>query len=344
MTTPVWIGLGSNLGDRKATLDAAIAALTDEPEVVVEAVSSYHETKPVGGPIGQGAFLNAASRLRTTLGPFELLAVTQRIENQLGRVRSIRWGERTLDVDLLIFGAKFLDTKELKLPHPRLPFRRFVLGPLAEIAPSIVDTTSRRTIADLLARLDVIPGRIAIHGPAGPSKSSLFDRLVETLPAAGVRVDRLDTETAAVVDDPKFVIDQLRCKLDVLSGELWRGPRSRNRWVVADYCMAFDLLRPGSIPGIFSSNRGGTRDLIREWKHLREAARRALSPIVTVVLPGTTEVRRTPGLANFPILWPDAVDIDAIVEEVLATCRAIEDGWPAAERPIEPVHRERKGE
>ncbi len=84
MTTPVWIGLGSNLGDRKATLDAAVAALAEALGVVVRAVSSYHETAPVGGPPGQGSFLNAAARLDTTLDPHQLLAVTQAVENRLG--------------------------------------------------------------------------------------------------------------------------------------------------------------------------------------------------------------------------------------------------------------------
>src|SRR5436305_11685098 len=104
MATPAWIGLGSNLGDRKGILDAAVAALADAPGVAVKAVSSYHETSPVGGPAGQGAFLNAAAWLETSLDPHQLLAVLQEIEHRAGRVRKARWGERTLDLDLLIYG------------------------------------------------------------------------------------------------------------------------------------------------------------------------------------------------------------------------------------------------
>ena len=124
---------------------------------VVRKVSSFHETEPVGGPPGQGKYLNAAAVLETTLDPLELLQVLQEIEAQFGRVRTVRWGERTLDLDLLLFDDRIIDTPELTIPHPRLRVRRFVLEPLAEIAPEAVDPVTKRTIADLLADLDQGP-------------------------------------------------------------------------------------------------------------------------------------------------------------------------------------------
>src|SRR5690349_14455782 len=99
MDTLALIGLGSNLGDRKANLDAAVAELGRSPGIEVRAVSSYHETPPVGGPDGQGAFLNAALLLDTSLGPEALLARLHEVERGAGRVREVRWSARTLDLD-----------------------------------------------------------------------------------------------------------------------------------------------------------------------------------------------------------------------------------------------------
>jgi 2-amino-4-hydroxy-6-hydroxymethyldihydropteridine diphosphokinase len=143
--------MGSNLGNRKAQLDAAVAALAEAPGIVLQAVSRYHETAPVGGPGGQGDYLNAAAAVETTLEPLELLHVLQEIEHRAGRVRTVRWGPRTLDLDLLLFGDRVIATAELQVPHPRMAERLFVLAPLAEIAPAAVDPVTGRTIAELLA-------------------------------------------------------------------------------------------------------------------------------------------------------------------------------------------------
>jgi len=153
MSSRAWISLGSNLGDRRGTLEGAIRALGEVPAVIVQRVSSFLETEPVGGPTGQGMYLNAAAALETTLDPFELLRVLQRIEAHFGRVRTIRWGARSLDLDLLLFEDSIIDTPELSVPHPRLASRRFVLEPLAEIAPFAVEPMSKRTIAELLLDL-----------------------------------------------------------------------------------------------------------------------------------------------------------------------------------------------
>ena len=155
--SPALIGLGSNLGDRRAALEGAIAALAETPGILVRKVSTFHETEPVGGPSGQGRYLNAAAVLETSLDPFALLKVLQAIEARFGRVRTVRWGERTLDLDLLLFGDRIIDTPELVVPHPRYAARRFVLEPLVEIAPEAADPVRKRTIRELLADLDREP-------------------------------------------------------------------------------------------------------------------------------------------------------------------------------------------
>jgi 2-amino-4-hydroxy-6-hydroxymethyldihydropteridine diphosphokinase len=166
------IGLGSNLGDRRAALEGAMAALGSTPEVVVRHVSSFHETEPVGGPPGQGRYLNAAAALETTLDPFALLHLLQAIEAQFGRVRTVRHGERTLDLDLLLFDDLIINTPELTVPHPEFAARRFVLAPLAEIAPNAVDPISKRMIAELLASLVVGHQENPRQTPPGDHESS----------------------------------------------------------------------------------------------------------------------------------------------------------------------------
>ncbi|MFZ4516715.1 MAG: 2-amino-4-hydroxy-6-hydroxymethyldihydropteridine diphosphokinase [Acidimicrobiia bacterium] len=124
------IALGSNLGDRAGYLRSAVDALPG-----VTARSDVFETEPVGGPEGQDAFLNMVVECRTTLDPYALLRVCQRIEYQAQRQRVVHWGPRTLDVDLLFYENITIDDPELIIPHPRIAARRFVLEPLSQIAP-----------------------------------------------------------------------------------------------------------------------------------------------------------------------------------------------------------------
>ena len=127
-----FLSLGSNLGDRRAYLKAAVDSLPD-----VVAVSPLYETDPVGGP-EQGAYLNLVVELATSLSPDQLLGICHRIETASDRVRDVRWGARTLDIDILWMQGIVQDSERLTSPHPRWKERRFVLAPLRDLAPDLV--------------------------------------------------------------------------------------------------------------------------------------------------------------------------------------------------------------
>jgi 2-amino-4-hydroxy-6-hydroxymethyldihydropteridine diphosphokinase len=147
-----YVALGSNLGDRGAHLAAALAALRADPRIRVEAVSAVYETDPVGPP-PQGPYLNAVARLRTRLAPRALLARLLEIEAARGRRRGERWSARSLDLDLLFYGACTIQEPGLRVPHPRLHERAFVLEPLCELAPGLVHPELGRSIEELAARV-----------------------------------------------------------------------------------------------------------------------------------------------------------------------------------------------
>lgn len=130
----VFLGLGSNLGDRLTNLQAAVDALQVEPGLRVIASSRVWETVPVGGP-PQPDYLNAVLRVETDLSARDLLDVARRVEARLGRVRKERWGARTLDVDILLYDEEQIDEPDLVVPHPRMWERPFVLLPLLELEP-----------------------------------------------------------------------------------------------------------------------------------------------------------------------------------------------------------------
>jgi 2-amino-4-hydroxy-6-hydroxymethyldihydropteridine diphosphokinase len=150
--TTAYVGLGANLGDRELTLRRALELLGEHVEL--KAVSTFRETEPVGY-VDQPTFLNGAARVETELGPRELLGVLLAVEGDLGRVREDgpRFGPRTIDLDLLLYGDATIDEPGLKVPHPRLHERRFVLEPLAELDPGLV-VPGRGPLSALLAELD----------------------------------------------------------------------------------------------------------------------------------------------------------------------------------------------
>jgi 2-amino-4-hydroxy-6-hydroxymethyldihydropteridine diphosphokinase len=147
-----FLGLGSNMGDRRRYLREAVESFSG-----VVAVSQVYETEPVGGPGGQPPYLNCVVELSTTLTPRQLLGICHRLESAAGRVRGERWGPRTLDVDVLLVGDLTVNEPDLVIPHQRMWERRFVLVPLAELAPELVPER-------VLAQAD---GRVAAVGPLG---------------------------------------------------------------------------------------------------------------------------------------------------------------------------------
>ena len=151
--TPAYVGLGANLGDRERTLRAAVDALDCEPGVEVVAVSTLRETEPVG--VGeQPPYLNGVAALETTLAARELLELLLAVEQRFGRVRVPgEHGPRTLDLDLLLYGDGLIEERGLTVPHPRLHERRFVLEPLAELAPGLV-VPGRGDVESLLCGVD----------------------------------------------------------------------------------------------------------------------------------------------------------------------------------------------
>lgn len=152
MTLPelVYLSLGSNLGDRAANLHAAIARLANAG--TLKAASRLYETEPVDFR-DQPVFLNCVIALETGRTPLDLLALALKIEQGMGRQRARNKGPRIIDIDILLFGDRMIDEPGLKVPHPAMHERRFVLAPLAEIAPAVIHPTIKKTVRELLGAL-----------------------------------------------------------------------------------------------------------------------------------------------------------------------------------------------
>lgn len=147
-----FIGLGSNLGDREQHLRQALEQIEQLPESTIVRASSLYDTEPVGAP-GQPHFLNAVVWIETRMPPRQLLWNLLRIEKRLGRVRTQRWGPRTIDLDLLMVGDMVIDEPELTLPHPRMTERSFVMVPLVELDPLAIHPVTGQTLLSILQRL-----------------------------------------------------------------------------------------------------------------------------------------------------------------------------------------------
>ncbi|MBI9017464.1 MAG: 2-amino-4-hydroxy-6-hydroxymethyldihydropteridine diphosphokinase [Phycisphaerae bacterium] len=152
-TAIVYIGIGSNIGDRAAYINKALAILEATPGIILLKMSELFETIPVGGPENQSNFLNGAVMIKCQLPPTTLLELLLNIENKLGRKRQDHWGSRTIDLDILLFNDHIIDLPNLKVPHPLMNQRLFVIEPLAQIAPDAIHPESNKTISQILQDL-----------------------------------------------------------------------------------------------------------------------------------------------------------------------------------------------
>jgi 2-amino-4-hydroxy-6-hydroxymethyldihydropteridine diphosphokinase len=179
------IGLGSNLGDRGQHLRQACDALAALPDSQLVSRSRWHASTPVGGPAGQGGFLNAAALLSTSLSPTRLLAELQRIEAEAGRTAGECWAARPLDLDLVLYEGVCSTARELTLPHPRMTYRRFVLEPAVEIAPWLLHAESGWTVQRLLRHLNVGADVAAVIADSSRQTIELVDQLSMRLARSG---------------------------------------------------------------------------------------------------------------------------------------------------------------
>jgi len=185
------IGLGANLGDRLATLEAALEQIRQTSGIELFRVSPWLETEPAGGPPNQTPFLNGVAWLKTQLSPQELLTRLHAIEQELGRERLEPWGPRTLDLDLLLYDELVQNTAELQIPHRWLPFRSFVLDPAVVIAPDWIHPILQKNIYDLRVQLRSIPYWFVIDGASAELRQSLARDLAERF--AGFQIAPLES-------------------------------------------------------------------------------------------------------------------------------------------------------
>jgi len=256
------IGLGANLGDRQETLRRAVELLARQRSIRVLQVSRWHETRPACPPRGgaeQPAYLNGAATIETTLAPRAVLTVLHDVETQLGRRREHRWEPRPIDLDLLLYEDHVEQSAPLVVPHPRMAWRRFVLEPAAQIAPSMVHPVIGWSIARLLGHLNTTPPYVAVTGTAGAENACFVRRIAEArtvdvlVDARGFPADSSGRELAAA-------LECLRRRARALSAG---DPRWSRRWTVSDFW--FDESRAWALSGPATSRPSC---ILRLWRRL----------------------------------------------------------------------------
>ncbi|MFK7769718.1 MAG: 2-amino-4-hydroxy-6-hydroxymethyldihydropteridine diphosphokinase [Mariniblastus sp.] len=182
------IAFGSNLGDGGQIFKQTIQLLNANQSINVVSKSELQTTRPVGGPAGQDAYLNAAIRIEASCSPSELHSQLVEIESELGRIRHERWGARRVDLDLLLYGQESILTDRLIVPHPRMSFRRFVLDPAHEIAGDMIHPVSGQSIRELVSHLDQAERLVLLVSSNANSQipESLAKRLIAALSEAKV--------------------------------------------------------------------------------------------------------------------------------------------------------------
>ena len=227
------IGCGSNLGRRREQLDRALELLRFMPGVTFLAASRYRETRPIGGPSGQEAFLNGACLIETDLSPRAVLDMLSAVENTLHRERHERWAARTVDLDLLLYGDLVVETDGLTVPHPRMATRRFVLEPSAEIAADLAYPPAGCTVGELLDNISVSHPLVSVVGVPGSGAPEIAAAVADAVMG---RVIHAPTCLPIPTGDPAGAGDRWRTTLSA-----WTKPLVREAWdddphpAIADY-------------------------------------------------------------------------------------------------------------
>ena len=342
------------MGDRAAHLDRAVDALADRVGSTLRAVSSYRETPPAGGPAGQGPYLNAVALVETDDDPRDLLHALQAIEQDAGRVRSERWGERTLDLDILLFGDQVGRSGELTVPHPRLVVRRFVLAPAAEIVPEMVDPLTGRSIADLLRNLDRRPSLVAVVGFSDEHRARLVERVADGL--GGATILPSVPRQVPIRSEPRAVdVRRLEAQLDRVAADWdadrWASDPTSDRWLVADswfgqpyrwaggalgpslwrkFRIRFEKRYAGLLRPTFLVARGSSDSI-----ELGEGRSRRVFDVASLMqsMYDRHKIREVPSFSGVSILPldrvpfdPDSAFLNSDADQVLAACAASRAG------------------
>jgi 2-amino-4-hydroxy-6-hydroxymethyldihydropteridine diphosphokinase len=311
------LALGSNLGDRPEILRRATHAVASLPNSQLLGRSRWHETEPIGGPGGQGAFLNGCLLLDTQLTPAELLGALQEIEQQLGRQRNVLWDARAIDIDLLLYDLQQLETEALTLPHSRMSYRCFVLQPACEIAAAMIHPASGWTLSELLSHLTHAARYVAVTAAEPEASQRLTEELCRVL--GSPKLESLSATPAVGSDSPpskEVESDQEMAELlqeSLLQESRWRkSPEFAARLP--------DQVQPALPPVLSSFWVEGTRPeqvrpaLVIAWE--KSAPVQAGSALKIILdRPGHGPMARIQG-----------EDLSAVLAEALAAIRA---AWPA---------------
>lgn len=316
------VGLGSNLGARIAILEQAISRLDADPAVGVVARSRWFPTRPIGGPAGQGEFVNAALRVETALPPDAFHARLRAVEAALGRQRRERWAARVIDLDLLLYGDWVWNRPELTIPHPRMAFRRFVLEPAAEVAGDLRHPAIGWTVQQLLDHLNSATPYVAVTGVPGTGKTELAQAVAKTRSLRLLRDEqaRIAAARPAMGRTAASVAAEVAClqrRAAQLDAGAFSAPAISDFWI--GQSLAYGRVQAGGPVPV---------ELETAW---REAAARVVPPKLLAVL--TPPGDETPLVRAFrdviaetrpgPVLWLDAADRPWALTELQAAIEAM---------------------